>query len=447
MTNNRQETAILVGVTLPGVTVWEARDALDELELLATTAGARVTDRVTQRLQRVVGSTFIGKGKVEELAQLVAQRQTDLVIFDDDLSPVQVRNLERKLKCKILDRSGLILDIFAARARTATAKVQVEIAQLDYLLTRLTRQWTHLSRQKGGIGTKGPGEKQIETDRRLISKRISVLKEKLGRIDRQRTTQRKSREETFRVALVGYTNAGKSTLMNTLSNAGVTAENKLFATLDATTRSVALKNGMDILLTDTVGFIRKLPHALIDSFKSTLDEVRESDALIHLVDLSHPKHEDMVAVVNATLQDLEAHRKPQIVVFNKIDAVDNQGLFERIRATFPGSVFVSALRGIGLSELTERLIDLAGGQTVELMVSLPLSNAKGRARLHQLADVISEEFLPPAGGDGQDDSTVSMVIRAPATRRDAILRETGARPTSPGGDAGPLTEPIPRLEH
>jgi len=427
------------------VTVWEARDALDELQLLAQTAGAEVTDRVMQRVQQINGATYVGKGKVEELAQLVTNRESDLVIFDDDLSPVQVRNLERRLKCKILDRSGLILDIFAARARTATAKAQVEIAQLDYLLTRLTRQWTHLSRQKGGIGTKGPGEKQIETDRRLIAKRISVLKAKLERIDRQRTTQRKAREEIFRVSLVGYTNAGKSTLMNALSNAGVHAEDKLFATLDATTRSIPIGSGIEVLLTDTVGFIRKLPHALIESFKSTLDEVRESDALLHVVDVSHPRHEDMIAVVNSTLHELQAHSKPQIVVFNKIDALENGGILERMRATYPESVFVSALRGIGLTDLKERLRNLTVGGIEEITVTLPVTDAKARALLHELAEVVSERLLPPAGGDGLDESTIWMVIRAPSSKHEAILRQTGARKVPPFEDPVPLSRPISRL--
>jgi len=419
-----------VGAITPHVTVWEARDALNELELLAQTAGAVVTDRVVQRVQRINVATYIGKGKVDEIRRLVAQRNTDIVLFDDDLSPVQIRNLEREIKCKILDRSGLILDIFAARARTATAKVQVEIAQLDYLLTRLTRQWTHLSRQKGGIGTKGPGEKQIETDRRLISKRISVLKGKLARIDRQRTTQRKAREDSFRVALVGYTNAGKSTLMNALSNAGVRAEDKLFATLDATTRSIDLGGRGSMLLTDTVGFIRKLPHALIDSFKSTLDEVRESDALLHVVDLSHPRHEDMIAVVNTTLHELDAHEKPQVIAFNKIDLVKDPGLLESTRAAFPDSAFVSAVRGIGLKDLSDKLGDLVHHRSQIMTVTLPLSDARGRARLHELAEVVSEQLEPPAGGDGLDETTLRVVIRTPTERRQAILRETGARPVA-----------------
>ncbi len=303
-----QESAIIVGVITPGLSRWEVDDSLNELELLADTAGAVVTDRVTQKLPRLSASTYVGKGKVNELKQLVAARKSDLVIFDDDLTPVQLRNLERSLGCKLLDRSGLILDIFARHAKTAVAKTQVELAQLDYVRSRLTRQWTHLSRQKGGIGTKGPGETQIETDRRLIGARIATLTERLQRIDRQRTTQRKGREQHTRISLVGYTNAGKSTLMNTLADTNVLAEDRLFATLDATIRLIPLAPNKDVLLSDTVGFIRKLPHKLIESFKSTLDEVRESDVLLHLVDVTHPRFDDHVGVVRETLRELGALR-------------------------------------------------------------------------------------------------------------------------------------------
>ncbi|MEX0599973.1 MAG: GTPase HflX, partial [Rhodothermales bacterium] len=257
------ESAVLVGVVTPDTTRWNVEDSLNELAELADTAGAAVTDRITQSLTKLNPATYIGKGKVDEVKRLVTARGTDLVIFDDDLSPVQIRNLERALDCKLVDRSALILDIFATRAKTAVAKTQVELAQLDYLRTRLTRQWTHLSRQKGGIGTKGPGETQIETDRRLIGDRISTLKDRLEKIDRQRTTQRKGRDQFSRVSLVGYTNAGKSTLMNALAGADVFAENRLFATLDATTRQVELAPNKEALLSDTVGFIRKLPHKLI----------------------------------------------------------------------------------------------------------------------------------------------------------------------------------------
>jgi len=382
-----------------------------------------VTDRVTQRLPQINGSTFIGKGKITELQHLVSKRGSDLVIFDDDLSPVQIRNLERKLDCKIVDRSGLILDIFAARAQTATAKVQVEIAQLNYLLTRLTRQWTHLSRQKGGIGTKGPGETQIETDRRLIGRRVSVLRKRLERIDRQRATQRKSRSDEFRVSLVGYTNAGKSTLMNALSDSHVLTENMLFATLDATTRMVDLGGGQSVLLTDTVGFIRKLPHALIESFKSTLDEVRESDALVHVVDAGHPGLDDTMTVVKQTLKELDCFDKPQLLVFNKVDAVDDPNRLEALRGEYPDSVMVSALRGIGIRDLKRRIVALSAGELVERTIHLPISDARARAKVHELGVVLSEETVPWNAGDGQaEGSAVRIRVRASKRTHEALTR-------------------------
>lgn len=410
------ESAILVGVVTDNHSLWDEHEELDELELLAQTAGAEVTDRVTQRLSRINVSTFIGKGKVTELQHLVAERDSDLVIFDDDLSPIQIRNLERKLKCKIVDRSGLILDIFAGRARTATAKVQVEIAQLNYLLTRLTRQWTHLSRQKGGIGTKGPGETQIETDRRLIGRRIAVLKKRLERIDRQRATQRKARSREFRVSLVGYTNAGKSTLLNALSDSHVLTEDMLFATLDATTRSVSLDDGQKVLLTDTVGFIRKLPHALIESFKSTLDEVRESDALVYVVDASHPTLDEMIKIVKQTLRELDCYDKPQLLVFNKIDAISDQHRLEALRSQHPDAAMISALRGIGIENLKERIVSLAVEDFVERTIYLPITDARARARVHELGDVLSEELVARNSGDGQPDRT-TLRLRVRASRQ------------------------------
>ena len=362
-----------MGVITRHASRWDVDDSLDELAELAYTAGAVVTDRVTQSLSRVNPATYVGKGKVVELKALVERRGSDLVIFDDDLSPVQIRNLERELACKLLDRSALILDIFATRARTAVAKTQVELAQLDYLRTRLTRHWTHLSRQKGGIGTKGPGETQIETDRRLIGNRIAKLRQRLDRIDRQRTTQRRGRERFVRVSLVGYANAGKSTLLNALAGAGVLAEDRLFATLDATTRHVKLGRHQDVLLSDTVGFIRKLPHHLIDSFKSTLDEVRESDVLMHVVDVTHPRYEDHVEVVRETLGELDAASIPVLPVFNKVDEVSDPDRIAVLRARFPDAVFVSALRGIGLDALRRRLLKVIAmihPEWVESLVSM-----------------------------------------------------------------------------
>ncbi len=313
-----EETAVLVGVISSKEDRYYIDEYLDELAFLALTAGVKTYERFTQNLNAPDPRTYIGKGKLNEVKEYIQEHKVDTVIFDDELSPSQVRNVEKLLKCKVLDRSDLILDIFAKRARTAHAKTQVELAQYQNLLPRLTRMWTHLSRQKGGIGTKGPGEREIETDRRIIQTKITQLKEKLKKIDKQKATQRKGRGKLVRVALIGYTNVGKSTLMNLLSKADTFAENKLFATLDTTVRKVVLYN-VPFLLSDTVGFIRKLPHQLVESFKSTLDEVRESDLLVHVVDLSHPNFEDHYRVVNQTLGEIGADDKPVLLVFNKID--------------------------------------------------------------------------------------------------------------------------------
>lgn len=313
------EKAVLIGVIDQDTSEEEAKDHIEELAFLAETAGAVTKKKFLQKLRVPDPKTFIGSGKLEEIKEYVVANDIDLVIFDDDLSPSQLRNVERVLEVKILDRSNLILDIFASRAQTAHARTQVELAQYQYLLPRLTRMWTHLERQQGGIGMRGPGERQIETDRRIIKDKIALLKKKLSEIDKQKAVQRSNRGQLVRVALVGYTNVGKSTIMNALSKSDVFAEDKLFATLDTTVRKVVIDN-LPFLLTDTVGFIRKLPHQLIESFKSTLDEVRESDLLIHVVDISHPNFEDHFNVVNKTLAEIDKEEKPTIVVFNKIDA-------------------------------------------------------------------------------------------------------------------------------
>jgi GTPase len=324
-TAKKQETAVLVGLISRSQDEEKVTEYLDELDFLADTAGAKILKRYTQRLEHPDPRTFIGSGKLNEIKKFVKENNVDIVIFDDELSPAQQRNLEKEIKTdekqkvKVLDRTTLILDIFASRARTAHAKTQVELAQYQYLLPRLTKMWSHLDRVKGGIGMKGAGEKEIETDRRIIRDRIALLKEKLATIDKQMETQRKSRGEMIRVALVGYTNVGKSTIMNMLSKSEVFAENKLFATLDTTVRKVVIEN-LPFLLSDTVGFIRKLPTNLIESFKSTLDEVREADILVHVVDISHPGFEDQIDVVNQTLADIGASDKPMLMVFNKIDA-------------------------------------------------------------------------------------------------------------------------------
>jgi len=321
------EKAVLIGVITQLQDETQSVEYLDELEFLTETAGGVVTKRFTQKLEKPHPKTFIGVGKLEEVAAYIESHNIGTAIFDDELSPGQIRNIEKVLDCKILDRTNLILDIFAQRAQTSSAKTQVELAQCQYLLPRLTRLWTHLDKQKGGIGMRGPGETEIETDRRIIREKITLLKKKLATIDRQMAVQRKNRGKMVRVAIVGYTNVGKSTLMNVISKSDVFAENKLFATLDTTVRKVVVKN-IPFLMTDTVGFIRKLPTQLVESFKSTLDEVREADLLLHVVDISHPNFEDHIASVNTILQEIDSVDKPTIMVFNKIDAYTHETIDE-----------------------------------------------------------------------------------------------------------------------
>jgi len=318
-TSHSKETAILVGVATKLQDMERTMEYLEELAFLVDTAGGVVLKKFFQKLEYPDPRTYIGSGKLNEVREYIESHKADMAVFDDELTPSQIRNIEGELKCRIIDRSSLILDIFAKRAQTSNAKTQVELAQYEYLLPRLTRRWTHLEKQRGGIGLRGPGEQEIETDRRHIRARISLLKDKLEEIDKQKTTQRKHRRDMIRVALVGYTNVGKSTVMNLLSKSDVFAENKLFATLETTVRKVVIDN-QPFLLSDTVGFIRKLPHTLIDSFKSTLDEVREADILIHVADISHPDHEEQINVVKQTLTDIKASNKPVIMLFNKIDA-------------------------------------------------------------------------------------------------------------------------------
>ena len=318
-TSAAQERIVLVGIITPDETEAQEKEYLAELAFLVETAGGTCIHQFTQKVQRPDIRTYVGKGKLEEICEYVKAEEADIVVFDDELSPSQLRNIEYELKCRVMDRSSLILDIFAKRAQSAQAKTQVELAQCQYMLPRLKRLWTHLERQKGGIGMRGPGESQIETDKRIILQKITLLKEKLEIIDKQNETQRKNRSQLIRVSLVGYTNVGKSTIMNMISKSEVFAENKLFATLDTTVRKVVIEN-LPLLLSDTVGFIRKLPHHLIECFKSTLDEVREADVLIHVVDISHPNFEDQINTVNETLKEMGAIDKEIITVFNKIDA-------------------------------------------------------------------------------------------------------------------------------
>ncbi|WP_298715159.1 GTPase HflX [Chitinophaga sp.] len=367
------ERAVLIGLIHKEQTEPQVQEYLDELAFLAETAGATAAKRFTQRLPHPDRATFIGKGKLEEVRQYVAGKDIQLVIFDDELTGSQISNIQKELKVKVIDRSDLILDIFARRARTAQAKVQVELAQYQYILPRLRGMWTHLERQKGGIGMRGPGETEIETDRRIVKDKISLLRKRLAEIDKQALTQRKDRGELIRVALVGYTNVGKSTIMNLLSKSEVFAENKLFATLDTTTRKVVFEQ-TPFLLSDTVGFIRKLPHHLVESFKSTLDEVRESDILMHVVDISHPQYEDQIEVVNRTLTELKSLDKPTILIFNKMDLYEKQTFDEWLTEDVKNDilnqlkeswqhrsngncVFVSATERRNIEELRKTIMD------------------------------------------------------------------------------------------
>lgn len=410
-----KETAILVGIYGPETPKWLAGEYLEELELLADTAGATCIEKVLQNRPHPDPSTYIGKGKLNQLKAMVDEKGADLLVFDDDLTATQVRNIEKTANVKVLDRSGLILDIFASRAKTSAAKTQVELAQLQYLLPRLTRFWTHLSRQKGGIGTKGPGETQIETDRRLIGERISTLKDKLDKLDKQRTTQRKGRSDNPRVALVGYTNAGKSTLMNALTDTNVLAEDRLFATLDSTVRRLELDNH-DVLLSDTVGFIRKLPHNLIESFKSTLDEVRESDLLLHVVDASSNLIDDYIDVVETTLEDLEVTGLKKVIVFNKIDKVEPSRLME-LKKGFPGAIFVSAERSIGLDKLQDRIELMIEEDYDPFTFTVPMAHYKAVAFLHDVGVVDDEHF------EGNSVTIKGSITKADRNRFETMLEK------------------------
>ncbi len=360
------EKAILIGLITQQQNERKAIEYINELEFLADTAGATVVHKFFQRLDYANSKTFVGSGKLEEIKQYIADHEVNLAIFDDELSPSQLRNIEKELQVKALDRTSLILDIFAKRAQTAHAKTQVELAQLQYLLPRLTRMWTHLERQRGGIGMRGPGETQIETDRRIILRRISLLKEELVSIDKQKTVQRKNRGKLVRVALVGYTNVGKSTLMNLISKSDVFAENKLFATLDTTVRKVVVEN-LPFLMTDTVGFIRKLPHGLIESFKSTLDEVREADIWVHVVDISHPQFEEQMEVVERTLHEIDSQDKPTIVVFNKIDAFTYQPKDELdLTPDTPENISIEELKQTWMSKLHDNCIFISAKEKINI---------------------------------------------------------------------------------
>ena len=420
-----RERCILVGVSTRLASREDLAESLDELELLADTAGADVVARLTQDRDRFEPATFIGKGKVEELHTLVVDQRVPMVIFDDDLSPAQVRNLEAALECKVVDRSGLILDIFASRAKSSEARTQVELAQLQYMLPRLTRAWTHLSKQFGGIGTKGPGETQIETDRRMVRTRIGHLQEKLERIGQQRLTQRKGRSKHVRAALVGYTNVGKSTLLNILSGSDVFVENRLFATLDPTTRFVDLGGGNSLLMTDTVGFIRKLPHHLVASFKSTLEEVTEADLLLHVVDVSHPFFEDQIRVVQETLVELDAADRTTLMVFNKVDRLEDRTLLNEVARAHPSHVFISATRGINLLGLKEAIHALVRQEFCELVVRMPHMEQRSISQIFDLAEVSDQRY------EGDEAFLTLRVAVREEQRLRQMVKESGGVLLSP----------------
>ncbi len=389
-----QERALLIGLEQDGVSKWDLRDSLDELAELAHSAGAHVVDTVTQRLPKPTAPFYIGKGKAELIKESFQDQVVTSVIFDNELSPAQGRNLENLFSRKVLDRTQLILDIFAQRARSREGRLQIELAQLQYLLPRLTRMWTHLSRQTGGIGTRGPGETQLEVDRRRVQERIARLERDLQEVRKHRAVQRQGRKrhQWPVAAVVGYTNAGKSTLLNRLTGAGVLAEDRLFATLDPTTRALVLPNKQRLLLTDTVGFLRKLPHTLIESFKATLEEVVEADLLIHVVDLSHARVDDQMEAVETVIKELGAYGKQTLIVFNKIDLVQNPEQMNLHLEKFPGSVAISARTGAGFDDLVPALQNVLTSWRLRARYRLPVREAALLAEVHRVGHVIELHY-------------------------------------------------------
>jgi GTP-binding protein HflX len=389
-----QERALLIGLEKDGVSKWDLRDSMEELRELANSAGAEVVDTITQKLPKPTAPYYIGKGKAELIKNSLQDRHVTSVIFDDELSPAQGRNLETLLARKVLDRTQLILDIFAQRARSREGRLQIELAQLQYLLPRLTRMWHHLSRQTGGIGTRGPGETQLEVDRRRVQERIARLERELESVRKTRAVQRQGRKrhQWPVAAVVGYTNAGKSTLLNLLTGADVVAVDKLFATLDPTTRSFVLPNKQRVLLTDTVGFLRKLPHTLIESFKATLEEVSEADLLIHIVDLSHPRADEQMDAVDAVIKEIDAFGKQTLIVFNKIDHLKNRELADIYAKRFPGSVAISARTGEGVDKLVHALQEALSSWRLRTRFRIPSNESALIAEIHRVGHVLELKY-------------------------------------------------------
>ncbi len=406
------ERCLLVGVIQNHQSRWEIIDHLEELRSLAETTGAAVIDSIIQDRYAPDAAHFIGKGKVEEIAEQVCDDNIQLIIFDDELSPAQVKNIERIVEVKVIDRAALILDIFAKHAKTRESKVQVELAQLNYMLPRLTRQWQHLSRQVGGIGTKGPGETQLETDRRLVRQRIAKLEDRLEQIARQNEIQRERRKDVFRAALIGYTNAGKSTIMRSMTNADVRIEDELFATLDTTVRRLTLDSNIDILLSDTVGFIRKLPHHLVASFRSTLAEAMESDVLLHVVDVTHPQFEEQIRVVNGQLKELEVAEKRCLLVFNKVDKMPKNGLLNQLKVRFPQASFISARRHIGMHQLKQKLLSMVEEAFETKQIKLNYRYGSAEHLIHPLATVLEKDY---------DEQYLYLTIKYPQENKNKIL--------------------------
>lgn len=386
------ERALVIGLKTRDMKPWEVTDHLEELELLLQTAGGELVERLIQSRNTPDPATLIGSGKVKELAQRIRESEVQLVVFDWDLTPAQHRNLEKALGCKVIDRAALILDIFARRARTREARIQVELAQLLYLLPRLTRRWAHLSRQYGGIGTRGPGETQLEIDRQVIRRRIAQLQRELKRVERSREVRRSRRKDLFQVAIIGYTNAGKSTLLNALTHAKAFVEDRLFATLDPLIKAYRYPDGRRVLFTDTVGFIRKLPVGLVASFKSTLEETRQADLLLHLIDLSHPHWELQMERVDEILGEMGIAEKPQLVVFNKVDKITDSAFLEGMRRQYPGALFISALRGIRVWEIPQRVAQFMDHRWVRKFASFKPQEVEVMKEWERTVQVIGRSF-------------------------------------------------------